>query len=130
MPILVSINENLRKGFSGELNHLNIRYQMSANSLGRLINVQKASLDYKSNDGSNIIGFKTPDELELILEKFHNENPERIKLYGAGKTHEGRNVTVVRIHSKGIDSNSFSMRKPSMLIDCGIHAREWLSPGK
>ena len=38
------------------------------------------------------------------------------------KTYEGRDIKVVRV------SSNPSARKPAILLDCGIHAREWVSP--
>lgn len=46
-----------------------------------------------------------------------------ITVKAIGKTFEGRNVHVVELRQKGSLG-----RKPAILIDAGIHAREWIAP--
>lgn len=51
--------------------------------------------------------------------------PNVLKLSSIGKTFEGRNITTV---SLTFSSHSSVGSKPKVLFECGIHAREWVSP--
>ena len=44
------------------------------------------------------------------------------RLSTIGTTHEGRNIHRVDIR------RNFDNSKPKIVVDCGIHAREWASP--
>lgn len=48
--------------------------------------------------------------------------PEAARLIHIGKTVEDRNITVIEIK----DSNSSSHKIGSILVEAGMHAREWL----
>ncbi len=47
-------------------------------------------------------------------------NPKIASSYVPGKSFEGRNMTVIVLKS--------NRSRRSVWIDCGIHAREWVSP--
>jgi len=49
-----------------------------------------------------------------------DENPSFVSTYVPGKSYEGRDLRVIRIGS--------AQAKRKIWIDCGIHAREWVSP--
>jgi len=42
-----------------------------------------------------------------------------------GQTYEERNINMVSI---SLNPTQTSSDKPAILMDCGIHAREWVSP--
>ena len=51
----------------------------------------------------------------------HTINQSQVKLHTIGRSTEGRSLKLVEI------GNSYSSSQ-SIWIDCGIHAREWISP--
>lgn len=54
------------------------------------------------------------------MDNAEKAHPDLVSTYVAGKTYEGRVLRVAKV-STGGDS------KPAIWIDCGIHAREWVS---
>ena len=48
----------------------------------------------------------------------HARYPGQVRLETIGRSSEGRELKLVRIGEAG----------PAVWIDCGIHAREWISP--
>jgi len=55
------------------------------------------------------------------MEQLANAFPDKVKLNIIGITEEGRNIVVMKIGS-GLPN------RPSIFIEGGIHAREWISP--
>ena len=48
----------------------------------------------------------------------HARYPGQVRLETIGRSSEGRELKLVRVGEAG----------PAVWIDCGIHAREWISP--
>ncbi|KAM3860845.1 carboxypeptidase B [Diretmus argenteus] len=51
-----------------------------------------------------------------------SSNPQLISKQLIGHTYEGRPMTLLKLGKKS------SSTKPAIFMDCGIHAREWISP--
>ncbi|XP_011312944.1 carboxypeptidase B [Fopius arisanus] len=62
--------------------------------------------------------FAEIEEYLTILTQLYNKTTKLIKI---GQSHEGRSIYVVKISNGG-------QNKPAILIDAGIHAREWIAP--
>ena len=73
------------------------------------------------NQSWTLDDWKNWEEIEDYLHHISSENAENVRMRSIGKSHEGRDLWRLDI---GI--NAINM--PSIAIDCGIHAREWLSP--
>ena len=65
--------------------------------------------------------WNTLDEIEDYLHHVAFEYKDVARLKSIGQSHEGREIWRLDIGLNATDM-------PSMAIDCGIHAREWLSP--
>jgi hypothetical protein len=75
----------------------------------------------KLNKASSIVGkYARYSEIMSYIDDMVASNPSIASSYIAGQTFEKRNLKVIVIKS------STSQRK--VWIDCGIHAREWVSP--
>ena len=61
------------------------------------------------------------DEIEDYLHHVALEYNDDVQLKSIGKSYEGREIWRLEI---GLNAKDM----PSIAIDCGIHAREWLSP--
>ena len=57
------------------------------------------------------------------MECLESKYPGQVVLSDVGSSSEGRRLKLVKI-----SSNNFSAYKKAIWIDCGIHAREWISP--
>ncbi|KAB5587196.1 hypothetical protein PHYPO_G00010300 [Pangasianodon hypophthalmus] len=84
-----------------------VRQQLDNNQL------TKAHSYVKYNDWANI---------EAWVSSISSGNPALISRSSLGKTYEGRNMHLLKI---GKNTGS---TKPAIFMDCGIHAREWISP--
>ena len=80
--------------------------------------------NYRSRSNNQTWTFddwNTLDEIEDYLHHVAREYNEDVRLNSIGQSHEGREIWRLDI---GINAKDM----PLMAIDCGIHAREWLSP--
>uniref|UniRef100_A0A3Q0SR90 Carboxypeptidase B n=1 Tax=Amphilophus citrinellus TaxID=61819 RepID=A0A3Q0SR90_AMPCI len=66
--------------------------------------------------------YNTWSDIESWITSISSSNSELISTEVIGKTYEGRPMTVLKIGKKS------SSTKPAIFMDCGIHAREWISP--
>ena len=64
--------------------------------------------------------FRRTDEINEFLNLLEAKSNSMI-VKTIGKTHEGRDIKLVEINSK-------NSSLPIIFIECGIHAREWISP--
>ncbi|XP_055501675.1 carboxypeptidase B-like isoform X1 [Leucoraja erinacea] len=62
------------------------------------------------------------DEIESWTGRIAEENPDLVSRMEIGKTYEGRSIYLLRV------GNKTGAEKPAIFMDCGMHAREWISP--
>nr|CAD7425782.1 unnamed protein product [Timema monikensis] len=77
--------------------------------------------------GGGIWGFDLPasrilSTIQSYLRRLENKYRNLVRVESIGKTYEGRDILVIQI------STDRSARRPIVLIDAGIHAREWIAP--
>lgn len=60
--------------------------------------------------------------MNAYLDQLAKDYPNLVAVETAGKSHEGRNLKVIKIST---DPNA---NKPVIFVDAGIHAREWAAP--
>lgn len=83
------------------------------------VKIEKRSAD----DGYDYTKFNTYKSIEEELKRIAQDYSNIARLESIGETHEGRNIYVLRVtHNIG-----HTLTKPIVLIDAGIHAREWVS---
>ncbi|XP_012498339.1 PREDICTED: carboxypeptidase B [Propithecus coquereli] len=61
------------------------------------------------------------ETIEAWTEQVTTENPDLISRSVIGTTFEGRNMYLLKVGTAGTN-------KPVIFMDCGFHAREWISP--
>ncbi|KAM9713119.1 carboxypeptidase B [Menidia menidia] len=61
-------------------------------------------------------------DIQAWMDSIAASNANLVTKQVIGKTYEGRPMTVLKLGAKG------SSTKPAIFLDCGIHAREWISP--
>ncbi|XP_020836589.1 carboxypeptidase B [Phascolarctos cinereus] len=87
--------------------------------LNKLVTSQFDSLVRSS--GHSYETYNSWDQIEAWTEQIAAENPELISRSVIGTTFEGRSMYLLKVGTAGSD-------KPAIFIDCGFHAREWISP--
>ncbi|KAJ9581600.1 hypothetical protein L9F63_023220, partial [Diploptera punctata] len=66
--------------------------------------------------------YYTHDEINTYLRQLASSYPSLATVESIGKSYEGRDLLMIKISSGG------SGTRPAILIDAGIHAREWIAP--
>ncbi|XP_074549379.1 carboxypeptidase B isoform X1 [Halichoeres trimaculatus] len=66
--------------------------------------------------------YNTWDKVHSWTASIASSNPSLISKQVIGNTYEGRPMTLLKLGKKSSSS------KPAIFMDCGIHAREWISP--
>uniref|UniRef100_A0A6J0SV29 Carboxypeptidase B n=1 Tax=Pogona vitticeps TaxID=103695 RepID=A0A6J0SV29_9SAUR len=61
------------------------------------------------------------EAIEAWTATIANENPTLVSRSQIGNTYEGRPIYVLKVGSPGVN-------KKAIFMDCGFHAREWISP--
>ncbi|XP_060949864.1 carboxypeptidase B [Limanda limanda] len=62
------------------------------------------------------------DKVQSWINSISSSNSDLISKQVIGNSYEGRPMTVLKLGKKS------SSTKPAIFMDCGIHAREWISP--
>ena len=62
-----------------------------------------------------------PFQINTYLKELAVSHPGLVSLESIGKSYEGRDLLMIKISSGGSGI-------PAVLIDAGIHAREWIAP--
>ncbi|XP_014234439.1 carboxypeptidase B-like [Trichogramma pretiosum] len=73
-------------------------------------------------DVHNFEHFPKYDEITAYLKQIHKEHPSFTKIERIGGSYENRDIFAIKFSKR--DRN---VKKPILLIDAGIHAREWIS---
>ncbi|XP_023315913.1 carboxypeptidase B-like [Trichogramma pretiosum] len=125
-PVEVLVSMNNVQSFINTLQKHGIRYEIHADDVHEMIR--------KEMNAQQVITMRFGDEKELPLTYYprYNEVKEYLESLGQlyegyvttssiGKSYEGRELLIVKFSTGG-------GRKPALLIDAGIHAREWIAP--
>jgi len=100
-----------------------ISYEILDPNIQTKINEQEMSILKRTKSANSSIIFKYARYQEIMdfIGNTVTENPKIASSYIAGKTDEGRDLKVIVL-------NPTVSSTRSIWIDCGIHAREWVSP--
>jgi murein tripeptide amidase MpaA len=63
-----------------------------------------------------------PNQINSYLEELAVQYPDLVTLQSIGLSYEGREMVVIKISTGG------DGQRPAVLVDGGIHAREWIAP--
>ncbi|RWS12747.1 carboxypeptidase B-like protein [Dinothrombium tinctorium] len=128
LSTLTAVNSENDKGraFLSFLRANNVQFKTVAKNLTYLIEMQKQQ---------PLRGFRASNSFSTFHHSYHNfediittfsswcqQYRDVCKLMKIGKTHENRPILAATIEKEN------SNQKKSVLIECGIHAREWIAP--
>jgi murein tripeptide amidase MpaA len=100
---------------------IDLSYVIVDENIQNKIEEQKQSIRKNTKADNNIVGkFARYPEILNFIETTKNENKDLVSTLSIGKTYENRDLRVIVLKTNTSQRNVW--------IDCGIHAREWITP--
>ncbi|XP_026751817.2 carboxypeptidase B-like [Galleria mellonella] len=130
LEVLVRLSPEVKERWLQYFDERNMPYSKIADNLAEILRdeetkIQNAKLAARQNGRS--ISWDTyynHDEINNHLDELAAEYPELVTVINAGLTYEGRQIKYVRISTTRFEDP----RKPVIIIDAAVHAREWVTP--
>ncbi|RWS21750.1 carboxypeptidase B-like protein [Leptotrombidium deliense] len=131
-PVILDTSESISKIVFESLQEANINYTILSENLEDWIEKDKREVIAELNASAN----KTTTDFEKyypyetilkILDSIRVQHPKLAKLYSIGETLESRTIPLLILDNE-FKSNSKNNNKSAVIFECGIHAREWISP--
>lgn len=73
------------------------------------------------NDMYDLRNFHNLADIKKILDKMAEDHQSTMSVFSMGKSYENRDIWMAKVTNSS-DAN------PIVMIECGMHAREWISP--
>ncbi|XP_015174730.1 PREDICTED: zinc carboxypeptidase-like [Polistes dominula] len=73
-----------------------------------------------AKSGFNLNTYNTLADIHAYLDSLAQQHPDKVEVIIGGKSYEGRQIKGVKL--------TFGSNNPGIVIEGGIHAREWISP--
>ncbi|EAT32418.1 AAEL015417-PA [Aedes aegypti] len=103
------------------LTHSDVESLMNQKSAENRINSRRRRNTKQDDTIAKFDHFWTLDEIYQYLDDLKQKYPHLVRVKDYGVTHEGRPIKVITISTTGVVDEFH----PAVLIDGGIHAREW-----
>ncbi|XP_026480109.1 carboxypeptidase B-like [Ctenocephalides felis] len=123
---LVMISPELQEEFEGYLIDSNYTWKIAEDNVERLIqNFEKSRQKpiHKVGGGFNFFDYQRSETINSYLRTLAKMYPKYVTVKDEGRSFEQRVIKSVRI-----TDGSYFDEKVTMVIECGIHAREWIAP--
>ncbi|XP_058460659.1 carboxypeptidase B-like [Malaya genurostris] len=123
----VMVDPDTEESFVAMLTLNNISHRVLNDDVQQLIEQERAGQQAKlrarreASDGKDFDRFWTLEEIYQYLDELAETYPDLVRVTSYGTTHQGRPIKVITISTQG----AVNMLRPVVLIDGGIHAREW-----
>ncbi|XP_002716634.1 carboxypeptidase B [Oryctolagus cuniculus] len=101
------------------LNQNELQYEVLINNLRHALEAQFDSRVRAT--GHSYVKYNNWDTIEAWIKQVAAANPNLISNSVIGTTFEGRSIHLLKV-------GKAKSNKPAVFIDCGFHAREWISP--
>lgn len=128
---LVLVQPDQLEAFTSLMDGQGIAYRIHADDIKSKLDyddmlIEEAHNATKARNGARLPydNYQTWEAIEAYLDDVARRFPNRATLVNAGQSFEGRNLKYLKISSTNFEDKS----KPVIVIDGGIHAREWISP--
>lgn len=132
-PAEVMVEPESQSPFEGILNKNNINFEVTVENLQQALNEEelennkpsfRRTLGKKSGSLDLTRYYKYNELMDYIVD-LQKRYPKTVQVYSGGKSYEDREIPVV-IVTNG-DGN---LLKETIVVDAGIHAREWIAPAE
>lgn len=127
-PARVMITPEDQAEFQAILSKFNIDFSVVNENFGETVQLERSQNNFLRSvlDTSSRISFSSFQRFSAInayLDDLAKSYPSRVTVKSIGKTYENRDMKVITITNGDGRAN-----KKVILLDGGIHAREWISP--
>ncbi|XP_019604411.1 carboxypeptidase B [Rhinolophus sinicus] len=96
-----------------------LQYEVLISNLRSMLEAQFDS--HVRATGHSYVKYNNWETIEAWIQQIASENPDLISRSAIGTTFEGRTMHLLKVGKAGPN-------KPAIFMDCGFHAREWISP--
>ncbi|XP_050675422.1 carboxypeptidase B-like [Leptidea sinapis] len=132
VEVLLRLSPEERNGWLNYFQSKRMPYTLVADNLADIfreedLKQQAAKLKTSAKNGNSSMTWERYydyQEINDYLDSLAAEYPQIVTLINAGLSYEGKQIKYVRISSSRFED----LRKPVIVIDATIHAREWVTP--
>ncbi|XP_072897659.1 carboxypeptidase B-like [Hemitrygon akajei] len=103
-----------------EMEKIGLKYEVLNENLQVLITGQFDETCSEANYSYE--NYHSWEQIEDWTAKIAKDSPKLISRLEIGKSYEGRSIYLLQVGKRK------DMAKPAIFLECGIHAREWISP--
>lgn len=121
LAVDVHVTEQAYKRLAVKLKERNIQFQIVIFDVEKLMDEEQA-VQTRGLAFSFYSRYHPLDEIEEELNNLANQHSRMAKVFSLGRSFEGRDQLAIELRGKE------SRGKKVFFVNCGIHAREWVSP--
>ncbi|XP_030751013.1 carboxypeptidase B-like isoform X2 [Sitophilus oryzae] len=128
-PNEVVVAPQYQKEIEKILKSIGLKYKIVVENVEEIMEAERRTFSLRPFMGLGDVTFRSfmfHHEMNAYLRRLAGQYPEITKLEHFGTSFEGRDMLLIRV-SSGPSSNP-DVPKPTIFIDAGIHAREWIAP--
>ncbi|XP_074596996.1 carboxypeptidase B-like [Brevipalpus obovatus] len=110
-----------------------IHHEVVSSNIQNLIDEEQRQINERklfyaiANPLYDLKNYHTIIGIQTILDKFAKDYPDIVKLTTIGKSYESRDIQMIILSREGSSYNQ-TAQKQIVFLECGMHAREWISP--
>ncbi|KAL0869013.1 hypothetical protein ABMA27_007333 [Loxostege sticticalis] len=130
LEALVRLSPEEKHAWLAYFDSKNMPYTKVADNLAEIIrdeesqNIEAMSAAKRSGRSISWDAYYGHDEINAHLDELGEKYPDVVTVINAGLSYEGRQIKYVRISTTRFEN----LRKPVIVIDAAVHAREWVTP--
>uniref|UniRef100_T1J515 Zinc carboxypeptidase A 1 n=1 Tax=Strigamia maritima TaxID=126957 RepID=T1J515_STRMM len=127
--VVMQVSPEKLMSFRTQLTEKQIPFGVKINDLQKKIDIERNEnypqmlFRVMGSEAFDLGQYHTLDEIYTYLALLNEQYPSISNLSTIGTSNDGREIKLLRI-----SNNTQKENKPSIVIDAGIHAREWISP--
>ncbi|XP_078342541.1 carboxypeptidase B-like [Oculina patagonica] len=121
-PVDIEVSEEDFLTLSSLLEADGIEFKVQIDDVDKLIEGELETTGARRGYGGWHSQYHKLEEIHSKLDEVQNSYSYMTSTIYLGSSHEGKQMKAIKIQGK------YSFNKPVFFIECGIHAREWVSP--